>query len=197
VERCPANHTAFRCPIGPFSPGELGANAFGWRFEVNAHISDRTNDFNRCTEGQAARGTITRGGAVIANGATDAVPAAAAALPFPNPPAGALVANPNPYPAAGAANWGADDYTAPRDFKRHSETLNRIRWLDAPRVPRAGAAAITDRRIFVAWVTGNLGTCWCQFEINHEWTAAGGRTGPGGGAAPNRVTRIAGQNCGL
>jgi hypothetical protein len=189
AQACPAGTTPFQCPNGPFAPGQLGANFLGWRWEVNAHLSPRTNDINACTEGQAARGDLTRGGVAIVNGAAAATPAAAAALPFPNPPAGALVAAPNPYPPLAGPNWGADDYTAPRNFKRHLEGLGRIQWLDAPRIGAGAANAITDHREFVMWVTGNLGTCWCQIDMNHSWTMAGGRVGPG------VVGRVAGLNC--
>jgi hypothetical protein len=189
AEACPAGTTPFQCRNGPFSPGQLGANALGWRWEVNAHLDPRTNDLAGCTEGQAARGDITRGGAPLANARAQAAPAAAGALPFPNPPAGALVAAPNPYPPLAGPNWGADDYTAPAPGKRHLPGLDRIRWLDTPRIPAGAAMPITDHREFVMWVTGNLGTCWCQIDMNHSWTAAGGRVGPG------IVGRVAGLMC--
>ena len=55
--------------------------------------------------------------------------------------------------------------------------------------PAGAANAITDHRQFVMWVTGNLGTCWCQIDMNHSWTMAGGRVGPG------VVGRVAGLSC--
>lgn len=195
AEACDAGDTPFQCPLGPFAPGAR----LGWTFEINAHLDPATNDPLRCTEGQVARGTRTRGGAAVPNPMVAATPPAMPRLPFPGAPAGAVLGRPNRYPPAGGPDWGADDYTAPANlgtFKRKLPGIGRIRWLDAPSISRDGAAALTQHDVFVAWVTGGLGTCWCQFEVNHEWTAAGGRAGPGGALpAPAVITRLGGVNC--
>jgi hypothetical protein len=189
-----AGGKAFQCALGPYTPGQRGSNDLGWSFEINAHLDPRTNAIGRCSQGQAARTTVMIGGKPIPGGNPPALrkPPAGPNLPFPNPPAGALVNGPNPIPPVGGANWGADGYTNTTDpaAKRHLEALGRIRWLDAPALTTdAAMAALDDHKIFVAWVTGNLGTCWCQFEVKHSWTAAGGRVGP------PVITRLDGKNC--
>lgn len=195
VEACPADTTPFQCPLGPFSPGDLGANYLGWRFEINAHLDPRSTDIRACTEGQVNRSDLSRAGAAVPNPQAQPDPPAGGRLPFPDPPPRALVAAPDVYPAAAGPDWGADDYTRERNFKRHLQGIERVRWLDAPRIPRNAANALADHAVFVAWVTGRLGTCWCEFEYNHAWTLAGGRTGPGGAAAPQVITRLNGRNC--
>jgi hypothetical protein len=199
AEACPVGTTPFQCQLGPFAPGERGSNRLGWAFEINAHIDPKTNDFTRCSEGQVAHGTLMRAGAALPNAAAvpnPPGPPAGANIPFPNPPAGAVVNAPNRYPGVAGPDWGADNYTSENRVKRHLPGLQRIEWLDVPSLPtNAAMAALSDHRIFVSWVTGTLGTCWCQFEINQEWSMAGGRTGPGGTPAPTVITRLAGMNC--
>jgi hypothetical protein len=214
AEACPPGTVAFQCALGPFSPGQRGSNVLGWGFEINAHLNPRTNNSGRCTEGQVTRGTLMRGAAAGMNPLAQRNPPGpprSDALPFPAPrPVGAVLSgsprpNPNPPPAqlpgdrippAGGPDWGADDYTMPRTFKRHLDPINRIRWFDQPSLATDAAnAPLAVHYVFVAWVTGNLGTCWCEFEFNHAWTQAGGRTGPGGTPAPTMITRIDGLNC--
>lgn len=201
---CPPGQVAFRCPRGPFSPP--ARNRLGWTWEVNAKIDPRTNDFSACQQGQFARGTRTRtpiGGAAanVPNPRAAGTPAAGVHnLPDGSGgPAGVnftVVGPPNAYPGFVGPNFGADNYTTTFSFKRHTD--NRFRWLDAPGVAVNPAlhSAATQQDEFVAYVRGNLGTCWCQFRIRHQWTAAGGRQAIGGGPAPNVKEKVDGHNCG-
>jgi hypothetical protein len=197
-QACPADKMAIQCALGSFAPGDRGAMSLGWGFEINAFLNPATTDVSRCSEGQVARGSLTRGGvALLPNGAATAPavgPPAGAAIPFTNPPAGGVVNAPNPVPQFGGPNWGSDNYTGPWEFKRHLPAIGRIRWLDTAAFPSRGAAAMTERRTFVSWVQGNLGSCWCQIEYSHDW-AAGNHTGPGGAALLPAVTKVAGLNC--
>ena len=152
----------------------------GWRFEVVAKLFAQTNNNNACTQGQYARGDLTRNGNPVLNGQAQATPPAGpVTLPdgnFGNPDfTFTAVGPPNPYPPFAGPDYGGDDYTIPRDFKRHKPL--GFRWLDAPRM-NVGNGLI-DHRQFIVFVRGNLGTCWCRFDIQQSCTAAGGVQGPG------------------
>ena len=105
---CPQFQTAFRCPLGPYSPGERGFTHLGWTFEVDAVLDPGTNQVSRCTEGQVARRSWTFDGRAQPNGAAKRQPPAGANLPFPAPrPPGRIVNGPNPYPPVAGPDWGA------------------------------------------------------------------------------------------
>jgi hypothetical protein len=77
-------------------------------------------------------------------------------------------------------DYDADDYANPNSFKQHSLPTS-VKWIDAPGLTRnvsgVNANSLSDHTTFVTRLTGSLGTCWRQFEIEHSWTAAAGRVG--------------------
>src|SRR5206468_9261088 len=87
---------ALTCDLGPNAPGERNVTLadgtvlqrLGFSFEVIAVIDRRTNDFDRCTEGQVTRGTRKVDGAARRNPAAARTRPTSDALPFPAPPAG-------------------------------------------------------------------------------------------------------------
>jgi hypothetical protein len=208
---CGRQSTPFRCAIGPISPvlppnmrqGQEYMNNLGWRFEVVADLAAGTNAqpdnlgrLSACTEGQVVQQNRMRNGALIG-------PRTAASTPTttpgpPGPPAPMVKTAVQQVPNINNMNqWGADDYTAPRAGKSHS-LPNSVQWTDGPGVSRnvsgAFSNSLSSDTIFVAFVTGNLGTCWCQFRLTHSWTFANG-TGTRTGAAV--ATLIDGMNCTL
>lgn len=192
---CPAGQVPYQCPLGEITPAPPGQPRLGWLFEIVADltVSDlvpTTNDLSQCTQGQYARGTRIRDGAIRPNPQALANPPAGAHnLPDGTAGAGGFnfisVGPPNPYPPFGGPNYGGDGFTQPDDLKRHRPT--QFYWNDAPR-GRVGTISYTSDNEFISFVQGNLGTCWCRFWLRQSWTARGGTQGPG-------IVLVDGLNC--
>ncbi len=209
---CGRNRTPFTCSIGPLLPvlppsnnsSTSYMNNLGWRFEVVADLSPGTNAqpdnrgrLTACTEGQVVQQNRTRNGMMIQPSTANSTPT----MMPPGVPGNVKTANQTVPPINNRTppDYGADDYTAPRTGKRH-DLPTSVQWIDGPAVGRnfvgstGLASTVNADMIFVTWVTGNLGTCWCKFEIDHSWALApGGRTGARTG--PAVVSILGGQNC--
>jgi hypothetical protein len=214
---CGGLSTPFTCTVGPLTPilppaitqTTLYRNNLGWRFEVVADFAAGTNtqanirgELSACTEGQVVQQNRTRNGAMLGPKTTADAPTSIPGPPgAPGPPV-----VPPPMVKAGSMlvpninnnnQWGADDYAAARAGKVHS-LPNTVRWTDAPGVSRNGttpiANSLSSDTIFVTFLTGNLGTCWCQFRLTHSWTFA---NGTGTRTGPPAATLIDGMNCTL
>jgi hypothetical protein len=196
---CAPGDQAFKCPIGPITPGTY----FGWGFEVGVVLNDGTNDLTKCEEGQWSQHTVIKNGNVIKalqSGAKPTTPAGGVLnLPDgPTRPGGvnfSIVQNGALYPgfnamAGGNPQLGADGYDKPGLLKRHLEKVREIQWYDQPLLePVNPNAAAAYRARFLTYVRGNTGTCWCYFEMDHSWAAGGPRTGPGG------AIKLDGERC--
>jgi hypothetical protein len=207
---CGRGQFAYRCKTGPVAPDAPRPlrfpNKFGWSFEVGAVLTSESRDLSKCTQGQFARGSntvraIIQGVEVTTDTRAPearASPRATDPLPTDRDWNLTIVNGPDGVPSFEDPNpnkFGADNYTQPFLSKRHFS--NRLwMWIDAPTVTfRPEVFYVKQRAQFVSFVTGGLGSCWCRYEIQHEWSVRGGRTAVGGGAAPTRVRRIAGHNC--
>ncbi len=204
-DKCPAEKKAYRCPLGPMvPPGQMA-----WNFEISSHLADGSTKLTSCQTGQLAQGSSyfknlekalpnskTRNGSVGPD-----TSAGKLTLPLPGGKEAvfATVKNEDEYPKFGAEfgdpkrpQLGADDYQGSSNALRCRD-LWRIRWLDLPgnrgNVIRAGEPHKQQMR-FLSYVKGELGTCWCYFEIDHKWDN-GERTGG------DRATILEGKNCEL
>lgn len=203
---CPPGKVQFDCLLGPMSPsGSITVNKLGFNFQVEAHIDNRTRNVDRCSSGQIARGTnryTSRGRPEVVD-----PPPAAQTTPTPRHPhpddadfSFEIVNGPRErVPAFDEGStppkFGGDNYTREWLFMRR-HTNNLWFWFDNPGIRiDPPDLNVKQQSQFVSWVTGNLGSCWCRYEIQHEWDRTNGRTAIGGGAAPNTVRRIAGRNC--
>jgi len=191
---CAAGQVAFICDLGPRNPTPA-APSFGLRFQVVARLLGNTNNLNACTEGQYARATFINDGVDSGTPATPAAPplgpqhlpggsGGAAGFPFdgvnpypPYSPPGPVGPNGEPF--------GPDDYAGIRNVKKH--TPGAVIWTDGPRNPTDGNASASTDADFVAFVRGNLGTCWCRFRLNQSWNPAAGVSGG--------ITQEDGNNC--
>lgn len=224
---CPALQTAFQCPLGPIStPGLLpapGQDVLRWGFEVVANLNRASNNPRMCQEGQFNKGTVAiiavPPGMAIAVGVQQPNPPAqpmpaAGRYMFPGGGDFTVVTGPNRYPtfaapplANGSIPFGADDYTEPFEFKRERDGeigpagTGFRQWFDAPgftaRINTVNAIVQADEFVSFVRSTGALGTCWCQFRVQHQWVMGVGRQAIGGGAAPVVVQMVAGRNCNI
>lgn len=181
---CPGAQVAYSCQLGPQDPGgNPGANArVGFTFEAVATLIKGSTPA-LCDEGQVAQGNVAINNVIVGNGPTAAAPAGpnVTLQRAPGPNRVVPVVNaPAAYPNAAAANWGADNYTAPFRAKRHNG--NFVMWIDIPSLPvNAGFNRIVDNRAYISFV-GTLarGQCWCEIDINQRWRrGAGVVNGPG------------------
>jgi hypothetical protein len=202
-EACPPKSKAFRCPVGPILPGN-DRKIFGWGFEVNVILTEDTNKIN-CEEGQFAQISVTKNGQAQSALASDKRKPPAplgGILNLPDGPARpggvnfSIVPNGAPIPAfnavnGGAPQLGADGHGEPSLFKRHLPNIRRIQWYDQPALePFAPTDTGEYKARFLTFVSGNKGTCWCYFELNHSW-ANGSRTGLPG------VLKLDGERCSI
>ena len=187
---CPANQVPINCPLGQRNP-EANQPKLAYGFEVEADLTDNTNDITKCPEGQYGRGTIKINGFLAPNPVV-AIPPPSGAQTLPKaggvPPFGFNgVAAGNPYPPYAGPNYGSDDYANPFTFKRHLP--GAIRWFDAPNltIPQ-GTNSVERSNEFISYVRGTP-TCWCRFKVIQNWTRANGA------AAGNTVEILDGLNC--
>ena len=198
---CPEGQVPFQCPLGE----KVDAlDSILWIFEVQAKLSDDTNDTCECEQGQYARGTGTQNGFPAANPLVFRAPPPAGGAPVPIPPSGAqklpdgrlgdggfnfkAVGAGSRYPPFGGPDWGSDDYHGPARDKRHA--AGEFYWYDPPSTATTiiGAATLGQKKEFIAFVKGDP-TCWCRFKMEQKWTKADGF------AADNTIEILDGQNC--
>jgi hypothetical protein len=96
--------------------------------------------------------------------------------------------------------FGGDGYTNEPDVRRHVN--NFWAWLDFPHFPLdsnpPGDQSLKQQNWFISWVTGNLGSCWCMFGIEHQWDRNNGRQSSRPGApVPNVVRGLRGGHCNI
>lgn len=185
---CPAGHVPFTCPLGQRNP-----QVISWGFEVQAQLTEKTNDQTVCTEGQYARGTATTNGFPLINPQVVGPPPPTGAQNLPDGAAGGagfgfnVVGAGNPYPPAAGPDYGPDDFAVPGTYKRH--VADSFYWYDPPSSGfTPGATSLGQRKEFIAFVRGTP-TCWCRFTLKQDWTQAGGL------AAGNEIEILDGQNC--